>query len=311
MPHEPPRTAAPEGMPLVSVVVATNRAGALLREAIASVAGQSWGNLELIVVDDGSDDPDEVVRAARQVRGARVIRQRPSGVSVARNRGAAAAHGEYLVFLDDDDVWAPQRLERHVAAMAARPDAVASYCGMRTVRADTGQQLAAADQRPIADRLDVARRTTGIILPNLFLVRAAFEAAGGFDPGLRLAEDLDLVLRLAESGEFAFVPGTLVDYRATPHNTTRRRHELVESIRSVLLAHRAEAVERADVDLAAALEHSIRKNDRFAWWGAGRAAREALRSGRPGVAASELTWALNTAPRGLVDGIARRLTRRS
>lgn len=297
--------------PLVSIVVATNRARPYLREAIASVAAQTWTDAELIVVDDGSADPEEVALAAGLVPGARVVRLDPSGVSAARNRGASLARGTYLVFLDDDDVWAPTRIERHVAIMQSREGIVASYCGMQTVRADTGEVIAAADQTAIAGRLDVARRTTGIILPNLFLDRSSFVSVGGFDEGLRYAEDLDLALRLAELGEFAFVPETLVDYRATSNNATRRHHELVRGIDDVLRHHRREAAQRDDRALTAALDESLRKNGRFAWWGAGRAAKAALRERRPFVAAGEMLWALRTAPRGLVDGVGRKLARRA
>lgn len=299
-----------EAAPLVSVVIATNRARPYLGEAVASVAAQTWRAIELIVVDDGSDDPDEVSRVAADVAGAVVVRQCPSGASAARNRGAALAHGEYLVFLDDDDVWAPERVVRHVEALELRPDAVASYCGMRAVRAETREVLLAADQEPVSDRYDVARRKTGIILPNLFFVRSAFDAVGGFDPRLHFAEDLDLVLRLNERGSFAFVDEALVDYRVTEHNATRRHRELVEGIRAVLESHRVAADERGDVELVAALEHSMGKNDRFAWWGAGRIARDALAAGHPGAAMSELLWAWRTAPRGLVHGVRRRLSRR-
>jgi glycosyltransferase involved in cell wall biosynthesis len=294
--------------PLVSVILATNRARPYLPDAIASVAAQTWRPIELIVVDDGSAEPDEVLRAAELMPGGRVIRQDASGVSVARNRGAAAASGRYLVFLDDDDLWAPERLTRHVEAMAAQPDAVASYCRMRTVLAATGEELAPGDQTPISGRLDVARRTTGILLPNMFIERNTFELCGGFDPDLRFAEDLDLALRLAEKGTFAFVPAVLVDYRATSDNATRRHRELVDGVRVVLARHRTHASDRADSALVGALDESIRKNERFAWWGAGRAAKAALKEKAPTRAVSELVWALRTAPRGLLDGVVRRIT---
>ena len=296
--------------PLISVVVATNRVRPYLADAIASVVAQTWRPIEIIVVDDGSPEPEEMRRVAAQFSDTRVVRQEHSGVSVARNRGASEARGEYLVFLDDDDIWAPERLARHVAVMTDCPRAVASYCRMRTVLAATGEQIAPADQTQIADRLDVARRTTGILLPNMFLRQQAFEDAGGFDPSLRFAEDLDLALKLAELGEFVFEPRILVDYRATPDNTTRRHRELVEGITIVLQRHRTRAIGRADDALVDALDESIRKNARFAWWGAGRSARTSLRELRPLRAMSELIWALRTAPVGLFDGVRRRISGR-
>lgn len=297
--------------PLVSVVVATNRAGPFLAEALASVAAQTHTAVELVVVDDGSPDPEAVASAVASVPGAVLVRQPPSGVGVARNVGAARASGDLLAFLDDDDRWHPERLARHVAVHAERPDAVASYCGMRTVDASGERELAPADQVAISSRLDVARRRTGILLGNLVVRRADLEAAGGFHTAIRLAEDLDLVLRLAQRGPFAFVPGTFVDYRASGQNTTARHRELTRSIDQVLRLHAWSARERGDHALEAALRESLRKNDRFAWWSAGRAARAAARERRPAAALGEIGWALRTAPGGLLDGVARRLRTRS
>jgi glycosyltransferase involved in cell wall biosynthesis len=296
--------------PLVSVVIATNRAGPYLSEALASVSVQTYPSVEVIVVDDGSPEPDLVAAAAAEVPGSVLIRQKASGVSVARNIGTAHARGELLAFLDDDDRWHPDRLAAQTATLLGEPDAVVSYCGMRTID-DRGAVLVEADQVAITDRTDVARRTTGIILPNLLMRRDAFHAVGGFHSGIRFAEDLDLVLRLAERGPVAFEPRALVDYRAHAHNTTSRHRALTRGIDHVLRLHEWSARERGDRELVAALRDSLRKNERFAWWSAGRAARAALRDRRPARALGELGWALATAPRGLLDGAARRVRRSS
>jgi len=294
--------------PLVSVVVATNRAGPYLAEALDSVRAQSHRHVEVIVVDDGSPDPDLVASVVAGIPGAVVVRQSSAGVSVARNSGAARSRGELLAFLDDDDRWHPDRLAAQVETLQAVPDAVASYCGMRTID-EGGAVLVEADQVAITDRTDVARRATGIILPNLLMRRDAFHAVGGFHSRIKLAEDFDLVLRLAERGPIVFEPRALVDYRAHAQNTTGRHRELTRSIDRVLRLHEWSARERGDRELAAALRESLRKNERFAWWSAARAARAALRDGRPARAVGEMAWALATAPRGLLDGAARRVRR--
>ncbi|GAB6859005.1 glycosyltransferase family 2 protein [Microbacterium xylanilyticum] len=298
-----------ESSVLVSVVIATNRAGEFLREALASVREQTHPAVEVIVVDDGSPRPEAVAAAAEEVPGARIVRLDHSGASVARNVGAALASGRHLAFLDDDDRWDPDRIAAAVARLEARPDAVLVYCGMRTIDA-RGRVLGEADQVAVAGRLDVARRRTGILLPNVLIRADAFAAVGGFHSRIRLAEDLDLVLRLAEHGAFVFEPRALVDYRTHDANTTRRHRALVRGIDRVLRLHRAAAQEDHDAALVAALQESLRKNDRFAWWAAGRAARSALAAGHPGTATAELLWAARTAPRGFVDGLARRLRRR-
>lgn len=291
--------------PLVSVVVATNRAASYLHEALASVASQSLQADEVIVVDDGCPDPSVIEIAAAAVN-ATVLHQAASGVSAARNYGASRSTGEFLVFLDDDDRWHPQRLALQVHALRTEPSSVASYCGLQTIDATGLGVLAVADQVR-ATRLAVAARRTGILLPNLLLRREAFERAGGFHSGIRMAEDYDLVLRLCLLGDFAFVPETLVDYRAHATNTTGRHRELVRSVDHVVELHRWAAQERGDTEFIAALTESSRRNARYAWWSALRSARSAIEAKHPGRAAGEMAWALRHYPAGLVDGIVRRL----
>lgn len=293
--------------PLVSVIVATNRAGAYLDEALTSAAAQTWSNLEIIVVDDGSPDEDAVRRSVGRVAGARLLRQPPSGVSIARNVGVAASSGEFLAFLDDDDRWRKDRIELQVVALLEAPDSVASYCAMRTIDAAGTKELAPADQVAVTSRLDIASRRTGIILPGLVIRRSAFAAAGGFHSRIRLAQDFDLILRLAELGDMTFVPETLVDYRASPQNVTRRYRELTRSIDRILAFHRWAAKERGDEALVGALDESIRKNERFAWWSASRRARADVSERSYLHAASELWWAMRAAPRGLITATTRRL----
>jgi alpha-1,3-rhamnosyltransferase len=177
---------------------------------------------------------------------------------------------------------------------------------MRTIDAH-GVVLAEADQTAPRDSLDVARRRTGILLPNVIIRRDDFDAVGGFDPTLRLAEDLDLILKLSERGDFVFAPGTLSDYRLHGANTTLRHRELTVSIRSIVRAHLARARNAGDTRLAAAHRQSLRANGRYAWWGAMRHARAEVRRGRLGPATSDVLWAMAFAPLAPVDAVVRRL----
>ena len=95
----------------VTVVVPTRNRAAMLRQALRSVAAQRGVDLEAVVVDDGSTDATPAVVTAIGDRRLRLVRhQRPQGVSTARNRGVAEARGRWVAFLDDDDVWAPEKL---------------------------------------------------------------------------------------------------------------------------------------------------------------------------------------------------------
>jgi glycosyltransferase involved in cell wall biosynthesis len=288
--------------PLVSVVVATNRVSPYLAEALDSVAAQTYPAIEVIVVDDGSPDASAVADATAHLPGARLVRQPAQGVSAARNTGAGIATGAFLVFLDDDDRWHPNRIEQQVRGLSESPAAPLGYCGMQSID-ERGRVIAAADQVAVTGEHDVARRATGIILPNSMIRRDAFHAVGGFDPDLRQAEDLDLVLRLARRGPFVFSPDTLVDYRAHAHNTTRRHRELCRSIRLVLTDHQRDAARRGDRALVAAYRESLRANGRYAWWSAMRASR---RNGGPN-RLRELLWAFSFAPLAPLDAALRRL----
>ena len=285
MPTRPPR---------VSVVLATNRGGPFLAEALASARAQTYDDVEIVVVDDGSPDPATIARSAAAV-GARVLRIPPSGVSVARNTGAAATDGELLVFLDDDDRWHPERLARQVATMAAAPEAAGSYCGMRVIDGD-GRELVPADQHQVGDVHEVLRRATGIMAPNLLLRRSAFDAVGGFDDALTLAEDLDLVLRVALVGDLVFVPGPLAEYRHHGGNTTRRHRALALGIDDVVRAHLAHARAQGRPDLEADHRASLDANRRYIAWSGGRAALRLAREGAWGRALAELTWTAVHAP---------------
>jgi glycosyltransferase involved in cell wall biosynthesis len=293
-----------DGRSLVSVVLATNRVSDYLAEALESVGRQRRRPVELIVVVNGVTDDEPILTTVRKIVPTALVLTVPHpNVSAARNLGIARANGEYVAFLDDDDRWHPERAAVQAAALDAAPEAVASYCGMRVID-EAGSVLVEADQEQV-DRLGIARRATGVSSPNLIVRRSALDLVGGFHPEFTQAEDLDLVLRLARLGEFVFVPGALVDYRAHDGSVTRRHRQLVHSIDRVLQLHRAGALERGDRELAGALSESLRKNRRFAWWRALRSAKADVRRGEPGGAAREIAWALHVAPTGLVDGMLR------
>lgn len=292
--------------PLVSVIIATNRASPFLDEALQSVLQQSYSRVEVIVVDDGSDQDEFLVRAVAVIPSAVILRQPASGVSVARNIGAAHASGEYLAFLDDDDRWHPDRLELQVASMRENPTAVLGYCGMQSIDA-SGRVIYAADHTPVIDQENIVRTLTGIMLPNVVVRRDKFAEVGGFRSTFRLAEDLDLVMSLAGRGPFVFTPEVLVDYRTHTANATRSYRELARSIDQVIRLHRWSAAERDDDALLLAHQVSLRANGRFGWWSALRAARVSLHEHRFGEALGHVVWATRFSPLGPPDALIRRL----
>jgi len=298
------RSTVPVG-PLVSVVIATNRGGPFLVEALDSVLAQSYPRIEIVVVDDGAEDAATLAAIIGGYPSVRLIRQANAGPSVARNNGAARTSGEILVFLDDDDRWHPQRIALQVESLERQPAAVVSYCAMQIIDV-AGDVLVPADQRQVLDVHEILRRRTGIMLPNLMVRREAFWRVGGFHPALRLAEDLDLVLKLALEGEFVFVPETGTDYRFHGANSTARHHDLCRSIDGIVRLHRLAARETGRWDLVADHNVSLQANRRFAAWSSARSARNLLANRHFARVGAEALWLARFAPTAPFDWLAGR-----
>ena len=227
--------------PLVSVVIPAYNAEAFLGETLDSVLAQTYPNLEIIVVDDGSTDatPQLLENYSDRIR---VLRQANAGQAAARNYGARETHGELLAFLDSDDLWDPDKITRQVDLLARFPEALAVYCDHRTID-DQGRLLASSAvlsyPRPSGDILMALLLGSCIITPGLVLLqRQAFEAAGGFDKTsfMRGHEDYALWLRLATRGSFVYRTDTLVSYRRHAQQATREQNYVLHMTRAKLHA---------------------------------------------------------------------------
>jgi GT2 family glycosyltransferase len=196
----------------VSVVIPTKDRPALLLTALKSALTQHGVTSEVIVVDDGS----ERVVNLECAPSARVVLQRhrdPRGVSAARNTGIAHAKGTWIAFLDDDDVWAPAKLARQVAAATAA-DRDWVYAGY--VDVDDSLELMGgtppADPEEVMDLLP-SHNSVPAGASNVLVRSATLARAGGFDTGLGVHEDWDLWIRLGRMGPPACVREPLVALR--------------------------------------------------------------------------------------------------
>lgn len=198
------------GTPTVSVIIPTYNRAPLVAEAVASVLAQTWTDYELLVVDDGSTDATLEVLAPFRDR-LRLLQQPENrGVSAARNRGAQEARGEWLAFLDSDDLWLPAKLARQLQWLAAHP----------------GVQIAQTEEiwlrhgRRVNPKKQHRKQSGRIFLPSLHLClvspsavmlrRELFLQAGGFDESLPACEDYDLWLRLSWQYDIGLVPEPLI-----------------------------------------------------------------------------------------------------
>ena len=210
--------------PLVSVVIPTFNRAAMACDCVASVLATDWPSLEVIVVDDCSPDDTSAQLAARFGADARVrVRRNETNrsLAVSRNRGAAVATGDYLFFLDDDNVLAPDAIAELVAAFARHPRAgliaplaVHQAAGRKNLVWTLGSDFNRWTSQPkdVMPNLPLAQLpgdgdypTT--YSPNAFMVsRAAFECAGGFDESFVICfEESDFGWRLMEAGYEAFI----------------------------------------------------------------------------------------------------------
>ena len=197
-------------VPLVSVIIPTYNRAAWVKEAAASVLAQSFRDYELLVVDDGSTDAtlEALVSSGRQVKVLRSARQR--GVSAARNLGAAAARGEWLAFLDSDDLWLPDKLARQMDYMESNPEL--SICQTDEIWIRNGVRVNPPEtHRKVGGDIFFRSLERCSVSPSAVMVhRGLFEAMRGFDETLPAAEDYDLWLRIAWRYPVGLMPEPLV-----------------------------------------------------------------------------------------------------
>ena len=188
----------------VSVVIPLYNKEHLVGETIRSVLSQSFSDFEIVVVNDGSADRSaDVVRSFNDLR-INLIEQANAGVSAARNAGIKASQGEWIAFLDADDLWLPGNLAGHMAILDRNPELVWS-AGLFERRSKNGKTRVAADLDFLSRQMEgevvrdaLALLSRGFVWTGAVLVRKdVFAEVGYLDPALRTAEDLDMWLRIA------------------------------------------------------------------------------------------------------------------
>jgi len=201
--------------PLVSVVMPTRNRAAFLHRAIRSVLAQTETRIELIVVDDASTDETPAVvaqyaQADSRVRGVR--NESAAGGGGARNIGIRSGSGTWIAFIDDDDEWLPEKLERQLALLAGNPAAVACSCGFEQHFPSGKVRTVHLPDRPALEDLLVGSVLGGASM--CLCSRAVLDGIGGYDTALRSGQDWDLWTRLREQGEIAVCREVLVRYQA-------------------------------------------------------------------------------------------------
>ncbi len=208
-------------MTLISVIIPAYNAGKTIKATIESVLNQTFSDFEIIIINDGSTDSTlEIIEHIPDHR-IKVLSYPNSGPQKSRNRGISEASGEYLAFLDADDIWTPDKLESQLNALVENPEAAVAYSWTNWVN-ETGE---------------VWRRGTyisaaGNVYEQLLLIdfvgsgsnplirRQALASVGDFDESLVGGQDWDMWLRLAALYPFAVVPLPQILYRKSPDSNS-------------------------------------------------------------------------------------------
>lgn len=190
----------------LSVIIPCHNSARFLPEAIASVRAQGYPGTEIVVVDDGSTDNTAEIASQACVE---LISQSHQGAAAARNAGVRAARGELLGFLDADDLWAPGKLEKQMAALKQQgPTALVMGLSLPFRQ----------DGRILSDPMFM------LLLGTLLLSRTTFDRVGLFDSTLPLGEDSDWFIRAMENDiPMVILPDTVLKYRRHEGNITADR----------------------------------------------------------------------------------------
>jgi glycosyltransferase involved in cell wall biosynthesis len=204
-----------ETKPTVSVIIPTYNREKLVHKAIDSVLRQTFSDFELIVIDDASiDQTKAVVNQFEDVRIRYLCHKKNEGVCAARNTGIAAAQGRYIAFLDSDDEWLPDKLEKQVVRFKDVPERVgAIYTWLQII--DEHEILEKVRQPSIRGRIEQDLLYSNFIgTPSTLLIKSEFlKKTERFDTRLRCCEDWDMWLQLAQYCEFDLIAEPLVRYR--------------------------------------------------------------------------------------------------
>lgn len=221
--------------PAVSVIIPAFNAEAFISETLDSVLGQTFENYEIVVVDDGStDDTRNVVESRRDPR-IRCIRQENGGASRARNRGIKNSSGELIAFLDADDLWLPQKLERQVEAFHEDPGVGLLSTLHEAFFPETGEREMSGIRK--RERLfsgpSVAYNIvawSGLATPTVMVPRWVLDEVGMFDPDLRNGQDDNLWVRIAARYPVELIDEVLVRCRLREGSLSSNHGNMFEDV---------------------------------------------------------------------------------
>lgn len=245
-------------MPEVSVIIPTYNSAHYLTAAVDSALAQTYQDLEVLVIDDGSTDgTNEMMR--RYGSPVRYLRQPNAGVAAARNQGIAESGGRYVAFLDADDTWYPHKLERQIAELKKHPEYRLCYSAFTLVTSDLialGTQRSLRHASALEDLL-LRGNVVGSIC-TVLCERSLLETTVKFDLALSQCADWDMWVHLASLTDFLYLDEPLVTYRQ--HGASMSRNAPLLEHDSLRVLEKGFANPQLPQDILTRRRHAFARN---------------------------------------------------
>jgi glycosyltransferase involved in cell wall biosynthesis len=243
-------------MPIISVIIPAYNAERTILETIKSVQNQTFSDFEIVVINDGSTDRTlELLQNVKDER-LRVFSYKNSGVAVARNRGISHSTGEFISFIDADDLWTPDKLDLQLAALRQHPEAGVAYSWTYFLYE---QENSTVPGKPVFFEGNVYPKllVENFIAhgSNLLIRRKCIESVGEFDSNFPHCADWDFYIRLAARWSFVVVPKHQIYYRQSPSSMTSK----IDVIERQMLLMFEKAFQSAPI------EYQYIRNQSLAW----------------------------------------------
>jgi len=237
--------------PLVSVVIPTYNRADKIDRSLTSVLNQTYENLEVVVVDDGStDNTEEVIRSYEDTRVHYIGHEENKGATAARNTGIEAAKGEFIAFQDSDDEWHPKKIEKQVEAYMNSPDdykvIYTIVCGNLT----GGGKIYVPERWAVPRNGDIhhtIRKGSCVSTVGIFTNKSCLEKVGYFDENFPRLQDWELAFRLSKHYKFKLVDEVMVEAYHDESSITEDNEALAEAIEMFLEKHKKDFEGHEDI----------------------------------------------------------------
>lgn len=218
-------------MELISVIIPTYNRCDKLKAAMESVLSQTYTNIELLIIDDGStDNTREMVEEMQDSRIRYIRLPQNMGAAAARNEGVRFAKGEIIAFHDSDDIWLSEKLEKQMSYWKEHPEFSMIYCAYLLHRDNLKFRTQPAERKELeGDILQYLLLRNFIGTPTMLLRKACFEDVGGFNVALHCLEDWEFAVRFAESYYIGYVDEVLVKAYYSPGGISSKKAEYYET----------------------------------------------------------------------------------